>query len=218
MFATTGAIAALFLSASGASADDAAAPAAPYDERLVFEVFRNGSEFGRHVVSFDRSGEELKVVTDIDLTVRFGPFTPFKYRHDSTELWRGGELWSVDAETLKDGDTYRVYVRRRDGALEVDGTAFDGSVETGLLPSSHWNIGFTDDGRLISTETGKILDIAVEALGVETIEAAGRMVEATRYRMTSDLTVDLWYDSSGRWVKCQFEARGQTVEYVLSQA
>jgi hypothetical protein len=35
--------------------------------------------------------------------------------------------------------------------------------------------------------------------------------------MVSDIDVDGWYDDQGRWVKLAFEARGQQIEYVLSE-
>ena len=38
-------------------------------DRLVFDVFRDGSKFGSHVVAFRKSGEELTVDSDIDLKV-----------------------------------------------------------------------------------------------------------------------------------------------------
>ena len=42
--------------------------------------------------------------------------------------------------------------------------------------------------------------------------------EATRIRMAGSLTVDLWYGPDGEWVKCAFEARGETITYVRRDA
>jgi hypothetical protein len=50
---------------------------------------------------------------------------------------------------------------------------------------------------------------------METIETASGTVDARRIRMSGTLTVDLWYDADGRWVGCEFEARGQSIRYVL---
>ncbi len=97
----------------------------------------------------------------------------------------------------------------------MNGTLFSGDVAPTITPSSHWNINQVMGERILSTESGEILDIEVSELGEETIEAGGRSITAQRYRLVSDLTVDLWYDEAGRWVKCEFNARGQTIEYVL---
>ena len=53
--------------------------------------------------------------------------------------------------------------------------------------------------------------------GQETIVAAGKEVEATRFLLDSDIDVTLWYDEAGRWLKLAFEARGQDIEYVLTK-
>jgi hypothetical protein len=36
---------------------------------------------------------------------------------------------------------------------------------------------------------------------------------AERYRMTGDLTLDLWYTAEGEWASISFEARGAEVVY-----
>jgi hypothetical protein len=51
---------------------------------------------------------------------------------------------------------------------------------------------------------------------MDRVEAAsGARIDARHVRMTGTLTVDLWYDASGRWVGCVFTARGQEIRYVL---
>ena len=53
-------------------------------------------------------------------------------------------------------------------------------------------------------------------MGSDWVEtASGALIEARHVRMTGTLTVDLWYDASGRWVGCAFSARGQDIRYVL---
>jgi len=190
--------------------------AAPYDGRLSFDVLREGKPFGHHTVYFNSSGDTLTIKSNIRLKVTFGPFTPFRYEHDSTEIWKGGALHSIDARTLKDGEELMVDVSRREDQLNVSGPAFDGLAPGFLLASSHWNDDVTDDSRMISTETGEIMPITVRRMGQETVEGPDGPIQATRYRLTADLSVDLWYDETGRWVKCAFSARGQDVEYVLT--
>ena len=52
---------------------------------------------------------------------------------------------------------------------------------------------------------------------IELVQINGKPVEATHYRLVSDLTVDLWYDDQNRWVQLSFEARGQKIDYRLSR-
>ncbi|MEO0981762.1 MAG: DUF6134 family protein [Pseudomonadota bacterium] len=188
-------------------------------EEIRFDVFRKGDKrFGTHVLRFERLEDgALKVVNDIDLKVRFGPIVPFRYRHDSVELWRDGALVSLDGETLKEGDELSVDAALNEKSMQVRGDGFEGAAPADIIPSSHWNIGQVYSDVILSSENGELMDIETENLGRETVALSdGSSIEATRYRLVADLTVDLWYDDQGRWVKCLFEARGQTVEYVLS--
>ena len=66
---------------------------------IDFTVLRKGKPFGTHKLSFDRDeGGELTVTTDVDLQVKFGPITAFKYRLDSVENWWKGS-WSLCPES-----------------------------------------------------------------------------------------------------------------------
>ncbi|MEO0882592.1 MAG: DUF6134 family protein [Pseudomonadota bacterium] len=185
-------------------------------ETISFEVLRKGKPFGTHVVSFDKSEDgTLQVVNDIDLQVKFGPITAYRYRHDSTEVWEEGKLVTLTGETRKEGKDLSVSALASDAALGVTGTNYSGTVGADVIPSSHWHSGQVFSDAVLSSEGGQMLDLRVDNLGIETVTVDGEQIEATRFRLYSDLSFDLWYDADGRWVKCAFEARGQAIEYVL---
>jgi hypothetical protein len=196
---------ALVLIPETAFADDAtAAPlTSPVPQDVVFDVYRNGSEFGQHSVRFSRTPDgALTVEIDIALRAGLGPITVFRYEHASQEVWRAGELVSFSSETLRDGDT-----------LTVDLDA----PRAGALPlSSHWQGYEPDWETVLNTETGEPMPVEIVDMGRDWVEtASGALIEARHVRMTGTLTVDLWYDASGRWVGCAFSARGQDIRYIL---
>lgn len=185
---------------------------------IAFEVLRKGKPFGSHILSFDKTDNgELKVTSDVDLDVKIGPLTVFKYRLDAVETWQDGQLVALKGKTNNDGDKKRVEAKAAGDALKVDGSAFSGEVPASIIPSSHWNIMQVYGDRMLSTESGEVLDIDVENLGTDTVTVDGAPVETTHYRLKSDMTVDLWYDNQSRWVKLSFEAQGQNIDYVLSE-
>ncbi|HBU62603.1 MAG: hypothetical protein CMH91_13295 [Oceanicaulis sp.] len=206
--------------AFGAFEDGPVMPLPDAGERIVFDVYRNGdTRFGTHALSFTQDGQDLLVNIDIELRAGLGPVTVFRYEHQSTERWREGQLVGLVSETLKDGDTYEVSAQSSGEALDVQGMApEDGPISLELplsiLPSSHWHGYRPGEYDILNTEYGNELDVTVEYLGEEMLEADGERIPARRYRLISDLTVDLWYDENGRWAGCEFEARGQTVRYV----
>lgn len=184
-------------------------------EELRFDVLRDGNEFGEHIVRFETTPNGVQVQSSVDLEVKFGPIRVFHYAHESEELWEDGRLVSLEGNTRKDGDDFVVQALQSGNELSVEGTLFSGSADPTIVPSSHWNIEEVFSDVILSTESGELLSVDVTALGTEIISAGNATITADRYRLVSDLVVDLWYDQSGRWVKCQFEARGQTIEYIL---
>ncbi len=193
-------------------------PYAAADGAVIdFTVLRKGKPFGEHKLTFDRESDgDFTVTTDVDLDVKIGPFSAFKYRLDSVEQWADGKLVGLNGKTNNDGKKAKVSAQATGDELIVSSTEFNGAVPTSIIPSSHWNILQVYQDRMISTESGELLDIEVDNLGSDTVKVGGEAIEATHYRLKSDITVDLWYDDQSRWVKLSFETRGQTIEYVLN--
>lgn len=202
--------------ADNAPAPDPWTPSA--GDQISFEVLRKGKPFGDHILSFDETEDgTLQVTSDVDLKAGLGPITVFRYTLDSTEEWQNGELVSLSGRTNDDGDETDVTAERAGDTLAVNGTAYMGDAPVDIIPSSHWNIKQMYSDVMLSTEDGELLDIEVEQLGRDSVSIGDETVPADHYRLKSDITVDLWYDDTGRWVKLAFEARGQTIEYRLRQ-
>jgi hypothetical protein len=186
-------------------------------DKLHFDVFRDGSKFGRHVVSFSRDGDRLVVDTDVELKVAIGPLTVFHYVHDVSEAYSAGRLMSVAARTKKDGKWKTLAAEAVEGGLNVTASAFKGLRSGVLIPSTHWNIAEMKQSAMFSTETGAMLPIEVTDKGIERVKMGAGEIEARRYDVKSDLNASFWYDDAGRWVKCAFNAQGSKVEYVLRE-
>jgi hypothetical protein len=185
---------------------------------IDFTVLRKGKPFGSHILTFDKESDgSFEVTTDVDLDVKFGPITAYKYRLDSVERWEGEKLVSINGKSNNNGRKGKVAAQAEGEQLQVDATKFEGQVPTSIIPSSHWNRKQMYQDRMISTETGELLDINVEKIGADTVLVGGSPVDATHYRLKSDIVVDLWYDDQSRWVKLAFEAQDQKIEYVLNQ-
>jgi Family of unknown function (DUF6134) len=185
---------------------------------IRFNVLRDGKAFGSHAVRFEVSEDGTLVAkTDVSLKAGVGPVTLFRYQLTATEKWTGGKLIEMTGRVNDDGKKRSVSARQGSKGLNVSGTDFKGVAPTGVIPASHWNYAQTRSSQLLSTEDGEILDVKVSSLGREKIKAGASTIDANHYRMDAVIDVDLWYDDSGRWVKLSFEARGQTIEYVLDR-
>lgn len=202
-----------------ALAPAAEAGAVPASNEIAFDVYRGNSRFGTHVLNFQEVDGQLRVVSDVDLRVRIGPITAFRYEHDSVEIYENGQLVSIEAETLKDGERLIVDIGRNGTQLVGRGTNAEGEPleithPLSLMPSSHWQ-GYSEGlDAILNTETGEEMSVTVTELGIEMIEIGGQAVEARRIRLAGSLTLDLWYGLDGEWMKCQFSARGQDITYI----
>lgn len=205
--------------AGEAVSSDAPAAWQPEDgDTISFKVLRKGKDFGTHTVTFDVSSDtEFTATSSVELKAGLGPITLFKYELDTTETWKDGKLVGLSGKTNDDGDDEYVQASADGDTLTIDGSAYSGTAPLGIIPSSHWNIGEVFSNQILSTESGELLDVSVEKIGRDTVSVGGEKVDATHYRLVSDLTVDLWYDEQSRWVKLGFEARGQQIDYVLNE-
>ena len=192
-----------------------AAPIPPSD-RLAFSVWRKGSRIGEHRLTFRRQDDRLIVDVDINLEVKLGFVTLFRYTHHNTEVWRDGRLLALDSETYDDGSEFSLTVREGADGLDVDGWAGRFQVPADTLSSSYWNPETIYRSKILDTQRGYLMDVDTEWLGEETIEAAAGAIAANRYRITGDLTMDIWYSEAGQWVKLDFATRGSTISYELT--
>lgn len=216
----------------GAQAVAQTAKSAGETGRLAFEVLRDGSPIGTHVIAFDH-GEagDLSVAIAIDLEVGLGPITLYRYTHRNRVAWQGERLVRLRAETDDDGTPHRVAV---DGAVAggeaVIRVANDGEEAQrplppagapggpAVLPSTYWSRATVDQTRLLNTQTGEIEDVTVTRMGRERVATPEGERMATRYRVDGDLKLDLWYDDDDRLVSLAFEARGSQITYRLREA
>ncbi|MDH3966220.1 MAG: DUF6134 family protein [Rhodospirillales bacterium] len=187
--------------------------ALPGAEQIVFEVFRNGAPLGHHKVVFRREAGDLHVEIDIRLEVKLFFIAVFQYRHRNHEVWRDGRLVAIDTETDDDGEAFWLSGRATEDGLAIEGSSGSFLAPADVMPTSYWNPQTVERARLLDTQRGRLIEVAIAQADIEEIEVAGRPVDARRYKVTGDLTLDLWYTASGEWAKTSFQARGAEVVY-----
>lgn len=193
--------------------------AVPGNGRIEFDVLRDGgTPMGSHSLRFEERGDELHVFIEIDLEVKLAFVTLFSYSHRNHEVWKDGRLIAIDTETDDDGDSY--FLR---GAADAEGFRVetrDGVkiLPADVLPTSYWKRETVERQHLLDTQRGTLVEVATRPVREETISIDGTRIEATHYRMSGDLDLDLWYAPNGEWVKIAFAARGTEVVYDREQA
>lgn len=191
-----------------------ASPTSP--GRVEFDVLRNGQPFGRHTVTVTETAGGFVARSNVALRVAAGPVTVFRYEHACVETWRASALTALDCDTLKGGRRLSVNATQTSGGLLVSGEDGESVMPATARPTSWWLRPPTDTGFMLDTETGARMPLRVTHMGREPVRVGEQTIDAERFRVRGDVTVDLWYDQQGRWVGCAFTTRGQNIEYRLT--
>ncbi|MBV9834556.1 MAG: hypothetical protein JO055_09135 [Alphaproteobacteria bacterium] len=183
---------------------------------LTFRVIRKGSPMGTFATRFTYQGDRLIARTSAALEVRVAGLRVFRYSHESTEVRRGDELLSLQADTYDDGPTYKVTATPGAGGLMLDGPDGKRTVPTRSLTSNCcWNPGFVRlQQPVIDAERARYETPRIDPLGQRTLTVMGAPRAATGHRMTvSYANGELWYDAAGEWVYAIFNVKGESLTY-----
>jgi len=179
----------------------AAAITVPPPGLLRFDVLRNNSRIGQHIVRLQRDGAVLRANISVEIAVGIGPVTLFRYTHTVREEWQDARFMSMESETNDDGTRHRVRAESTAEGVVVrtgDGKRVVLSPET--IPLTHWN-SLCMRAPLFNPQTGAAVRPTVLARGEESIALAdGRSIRARRYTLSGDIALDDWYDSTHSWV------------------
>ena len=190
----------------------------PYGPTQSFAVFRNGEQIGRHTLTFQHSGQNVTVATNIDFAVKLLGITAYRYSHRAQEMWAGDTFQYIATQTDDNGKKFTVRAQRTPNGIAVERTGGQQVLPSDVLPSSHWNIRQVQQSVLLNTQSGAESKVQITPGGREKIKTTNGWLEATRFRYTGDVTKDQWFDDRGRWVKTTFKASdGSTIEYVLEE-
>lgn len=185
----------------------------PTEERVAFDVLREGRSIGHHLITFRPDGGDLYVDIEIALQVDFAFLTLFRYEHRNREHWRDGRLISLVSQTDDNGTPYRVRATAADDGLRIEGNEGSYTAPADLMPTSYWNPRTVEQSRLLDSQRGRLLSVEVQAKGNDQVILPRQAVEARQYRMAGDLNLDIWYGAQGELLKLAFEAKGSRIEY-----
>lgn len=181
----------------------------PESSRLAYEISRKGKPLGFQTIDFSRSeAGELIVDIHIEIDFKLGPIPLFRYLHDNREVWRDGTLLSLKSKTDNNGDDVKVDLTLNGNRYVGNGAKFADNLEAPLMSTSYFNPNFIRQKAIISSQDGRLLETKIETLGPEMLTVRGQQIQATRFRLSGKLRIDIWYTDAGEWVQTTFERGG----------
>ncbi|HEY5412411.1 MAG TPA: DUF6134 family protein [Caulobacteraceae bacterium] len=154
--------------------------------QLAFAALRNGQKIGEQRMSFHPEGEGLTAHTVVEMAVKLGPLTLYRYRHQATERWAGDRFESLETQTNANGKLLKVSARRTaDGVKIMPAAGGVTDAPASALPFTHWNRKIAT-APLFNPQDGKLLH--------ETVVAT-----PTKLSFRGDADIQDFYDEAGTW-------------------
>lgn len=194
-----------------------ASAAAHAQERLVFDVLRDGEKIGRHHLEFERQDAALKVSVETELSVRRVFITVFRYEHKRVERWQDGRLLSLAGMTNDDGEETELSIVLKDKEYTRTVNGQDEQMAGSVGIASLWTKDVLSGGKLLSAENEEVYRVRADLMGREMIRVGDGEVEADHYRLSGQLSRDVWYGPDGHLAQVRYEDDGYVYEFVRQE-
>lgn len=169
-----------------------------------FVLFRGKEEVGYHTLDAKKVDGGLQVDIRILIEVRRLGIRFYVYEHSNREVWRNGQLVSLNATTNDDGASEFCRVSRNGGRLQIAGSRFSGTAPAGAAPTSYWNYANFKSRTWFSTQSGRLLKLRFRKRQLGPLES---------WSVRGDFDTTLIYDNQQEWRGCRFDAKGAQIVY-----
>jgi Family of unknown function (DUF6134) len=188
---------ALALAAGAARAED--------QDVRVFIVLVDGKpagEFRLTVHTGDDGTETVTATAAVRVKLLLGSY---HYHLQSTEVWTGGRLRSLDAASDDDGTKHAIRATATADGLRVTADGREHGARPDAWPTTYWRLpAALRAGQplpLLDVDTGRALTARLVPVGPERLTVGGRTSDVSHYRVSGQAQAELWYDGRGRLVR-----------------
>ncbi|AMV26310.1 hypothetical protein VT84_18070 [Gemmata sp. SH-PL17] len=198
----------------------AGVPLAGADEVRTFTVLVDGKPGGSCAIATATAadGTETVAVTT-DVQVKAGLFS-YTYHLNSVEVWRKGQLVSLEAKSNDDGKKRAVKAVANEQGLVVTVDKDTRKAAGTVLTATGVRVPAADkvrDAVLFDAEDGSETAVRVEPLGACRVPLNGKTIEGARYKLTGkDVAAEWWFDANGRVIRQEMKWDGHKVVLELN--
>ncbi len=182
-----------------------------------FQVFLDERPIGYHHYTLRDSGAEREMKIEVRFDVKLLFIHAYKYVHDASERWRGNCLTLLTARTDDNGDLSEVGAEQQGERVAITTLRGRDAADGCVMTYAYWNEDIVKQKRLLNTQTGKVENVTITALGDDKITVRGAPVTAQRYRIAGGKhTIELWYGADKAWLALQTTLdSGRKLRYLL---
>ena len=186
--------------------------------RIEFDIYRNNKQIGKHIFSFEKSGDEMLVKSDIKFQIKKFGIVLYKYHAQGTEFFKDGKLVKFNSTTNSNGKDKYVNLIVKDNKITIVGSSYKGEAPIDFVLGTWWNHGIVKAKAQISAVSGRIIHQKVNFLGKENLKIGDKSYKTLHFNFSSTdkklsknrkLNTDVWYDEETlNWVKASFKKKG----------
>ena len=180
-----------------------------------FKVLLDNREIGTHHFTLSESNGRQTIQTEARFDVKVLFVNLYRYRHQSTEVWQGNCLRSIDSETDANGKPFLVKGdlvsgQSNDNYFQVNTVDTEKELPSCIMTFAYWNPDFLSEDKLLNSQTGIYEEVMITRLGEESLQLNGVAVAAVKYLI--DLKagpITLWYSANDfHWLALESVAAG----------
>ena len=187
---------------------------------LEYELYRNNKSIGYHKYEFNRAGNKLSIISEVNFKISKLGVDLYKYFAKSEENYEEGKFVSYKSKTKqnKKDRFVNISVDPIDKNLLIDGSSYKGKADKNFIVGTWWNHEIIKAKAQISGISGRIIDQTVTFLGKEEVKIGDKIYKTLHFNFKSSdttlpdskkLNTDIWYEEETYlWVKAAFEKTG----------
>jgi hypothetical protein len=189
-------------------------------EVRTFAVTVDGKSSGTYTLTVATDGEGKETVTAVSSVRVKQRLITHTYESKSVEVWKKGQLESLESTTNDNGKKLAVKAAVADGKLVVSVGGTSRKMGTDVLTTAGIRPPATDAARdaiLFDSEDGSETAVRVEPLGPGRVTLNGEVIEGSRFRVTGKgVASEWWFDKNGRAIRQEMKWDGHTVVFTLA--
>jgi hypothetical protein len=154
-------------------------------------------------------------------------YVVYKYTYASAgwEVWKNGKLLRLRNVSNYNGDKYSLRGEVAGEALQVEVNGKKLETPVDAWATSYWKLPPAQQDVqqekkavvLLDSDQGKKMNGQLAYVGKEEVAFGERTIQGTHYKITGDVTVDIWFDASQRLVRSESLEMGQKTICELSK-
>jgi hypothetical protein len=180
------------------------------DENHFASIFLNGNKIGQihYMVRTDEKGmvEELKTRSSLSML----GITVYYFTQDLQEVWKNGELQSMQGDTDDHRTVYKSSLERNPKEYDAVLNGKSLTLPHDAFPTSVWHYQITQKPLLFDLKDFRLMKVKINK-SEEAVSADGRSIPASRFDFSGDWNASIWFDQSKQLLKMNYRAEGRDI-------